>query len=248
MTRQPTDLDSLWLSAPPASRAFDPQDFVHLPPSVQRYLGHAIAPGTPLASAVRLRMHGHIKLGKWRHFKAEQVILAAGAMIWRARVHLPGVSIRGFDRYVNGKGAMQWRLFGILPFIHVRGRDVTRSAAGRVAAESVWLPSMLCEPGVTWTANEGGVAHAHFDVGRVPADVAFALDQGCLQFVALSRWGNPDGGAFRSIDFGAMVEQEATFGGYTIPVRLHVGWYFGTDRFEPEGEFFRVTIDDARYR
>ena len=247
MSRQPTDLDALWQSAPRASRAFDPQDFAHLPASVQHYLGHAIAPGTPLASAVRLRMHGQIRLRRWRHFKAEQVILASGAMIWRARVRLPVASIRGFDRYVNGKGVMQWRLFGIIPFIRVTGRDVTRSAAGRLAAESVWLPSMLCEPGVTWTANEAGVAHAHFTLGREPVDVALALDDGCLQFVALSRWGNPDGGAFRAVDFGAMVEQEATFGGYTIPARLRVGWYFGTDRFESEGEFFRVTIDDARY-
>jgi hypothetical protein len=247
MNRQPTDLDALWQSAPRASRAFDPQDFARLPASVQRYLGHAIAPGTPLASAVRLRMHGQIRLGKWRHFKAEQVIVASGAMIWRARVRLPGLSIRGFDRYVDGKGVMQWRLFGIIPFIGVTGRDVTRSAAGRLAAESVWLPSMLCEPRVTWTANEGGVAHANFTVGREAVDVALALDHGCLQFVALSRWGNPDGGAFRPVDFGAMVEQEATFGGYTIPARVRAGWYFGTERFESEGEFLRVTIDDARY-
>jgi hypothetical protein len=106
---------------------------------------------------------------------------------------------------------------------------------------------MLCEPRVTWTANEGGVAHANFTVGREAVDVALALDHGCLQFVALSRWGNPDGGAFRPVDFGAMVEQEATFGGYTIPARVRAGWYFGTERFESEGEFLRVTIDDARY-
>jgi hypothetical protein len=247
MSRQPTDLDALWQSAPRASRAFDPQDFAHLPAAVRHYLGHAIAPGTPLASAVRLRMHGHIRLGKWRPFKADQVILASGAMIWRARVRLPGLSIRGFDRYVNNKGAMQWRVLGIVPLIRAAGRNVTRSAAGRLAAESVWLPSMLCEPGVTWTANEAGVAHAHFTLGREPVDVALALDDGCLQFVALSRWGNPDSGPFRRVDFGAMVEQEATFGGYTIPARLRAGWYFGTDRFESEGEFFRVTIDNARY-
>jgi len=38
------------------------------------------------------------------------------------------------------------------------------------------------------------------------------------------------------------------FGGYTIPTRVQICWYFGTDRFEPEGEFFRATIDDAIYR
>jgi len=36
-----------------------------------------------------------------------------------------------------------------------------------------------------------------------------------------------------------------SFGGYTLPTRLRAGWHFGTERFESEGEFFRVTIDDA---
>jgi hypothetical protein len=66
--------------------------------------------------------------------------------------------------------------------------------------------------------------------------------------VQLQRWGNPDGGPFRAVDFGAVAEDEQTFGGYTIPTRLRVGWYVGSPQFESAGEFFRVTIDDARYR
>jgi len=41
---------------------------------------------------------------------------------------------------------------------------------------------------------------------------------------------------------------ERAFDGYTIPTRLRIGWYFGSERFESEGEFFRVTIDRATYR
>lgn len=33
-----------------------------------------------------------------------------------------------------------------------------------------------------------------------------------------------------------------------IPTRMRVGWHFGTERFESEGGFFRVAIDDATYR
>jgi len=39
-----------------------------------------------------------------------------------------------------------------------------------------------------------------------------------------------------------------SFGGYTIPTRVRVGWHFGGARFEREGEFFRCRIDEARYR
>ena len=243
-----TDLDALWQSAADGEGRFDPGDLAHLPQPVQRYLAHAIAPGTRLAAAVRLRMHGTIKLAKWLPFKAEQVIVAGRGMIWAARVRMYGVSIRGFDRFLDGAGAMQWKLFGFLPVLRGSGPDITRSAAGRVAAEAIWLPSMLCAPAVSWTANDGGVVHARFAVDGHPMDVAFALDDGRLQSIALSRWGNPGGQPFRALDFGAVVEQEATFGGYTIPARLRVGWYPGNDRFETEGEFFRVTIDDAVYR
>jgi hypothetical protein len=29
---------------------------------------------------------------------------------------------------------------------------------------------------------------------------------------------------------------------------VRVGWYFGSPRFESEGEFFRATIDEAMFR
>ena len=62
-------------------------------------------------------------------------------------------------------------------------------------------------------------------------------DRGRPQAFSLQRWGNLGGAEFHYADFGGVVEGEGTFAGYTIPTRLRVGWYFGTDRFEREGEF-----------
>jgi hypothetical protein len=64
----------------------------------------------------------------------------------------------------------------------------------------------------------------------------------------MPRWGNPGGSTFGCANFGGFVEQEGSFSGYTIPIRMRVGWHFGSERFESEGEFFRVVIDDAAYR
>ena len=64
----------------------------------------------------------------------------------------------------------------------------------------------------------------------------------------MQRWGNPGGGAFELERCGGLIEREETIGGYTIPTRVRVGWYFGTSRFETDGEFFRVTIDTAEYK
>ena len=50
------------------------------------------------------------------------------------------------------------------------------------------------------------------------------------------------------MDFGGGIEAKATFGRHTIPTRVPVGWFFGSPRFEAEGEFFRVTIDDVTFQ
>lgn len=248
MNGGPLDLDEFFNTAPKASRTFDPADIAHLPQPAKRYLAHAIAPDTPLATAVRLRMHGAIKMKRWRRFTAEQVIVRDRGMIWRAKVKMAGATIRGFDRFVDGAGAMQWRLCGVLPVVAASGPDVTRSAAGRFAAESVWLPSLLCDADVAWSGAGTGVAHARFCVDAHDEDLTLTLSGGSLQSVALPRWGNPEGHDFHEIEFGAAIDQEGTFNGYTIPVRLRVGWYFGTARFEREGKFFQATIDDAEFR
>jgi hypothetical protein len=68
-----------------------------LPQGAECYLKHAIAVGTPLASAVRLRMHGQIKLKRWYPFFAEQVICWNRGFIWAAVVRMRGMQIRGSD-------------------------------------------------------------------------------------------------------------------------------------------------------
>jgi hypothetical protein len=128
------------------------------------------------------------------------------------------------------------------------GPDITRSAAGRVIAESAWLPSALCADAVTWTAQDSFRPH-RLTVQGEPGELEFTIDaEGSVKSFSLPRWGNPSRKEFGYVDFGGVVEDEGTFAGYTIPTRLRVGWHFGTDRFEREGEFFRATVDDAAYR
>lgn len=245
-------LDDLWASAPPATTPVSPDRFANLPEPARRYLAHAIASGTPLASAVRLRMRGEIKLRGWCRFRAEQVIRRDGAMIWKAAVWMGGLPVRGFDRLVEGRGEMRWKLLGLFPVMTASGPDITRSAAGRVAAESMWLPSLLCGEDVAWSpaAGDGPArAVARFTLAGETMDLTLDVDErGRLRSGSLPRWGNPDGGPHRYHEFGGLVEEEGTFGGYTIPTRVRVGWYLGSPRFESEGEFFRATLEGVDFR
>jgi hypothetical protein len=215
----------------------------------RRYLEHAIAPETPLSGAVRLRMHGQIRLGGWLPFRAEQVIVWRRGFIWKAAVRMLGLPIRGADRLVDGRGAMRWKMLGLLPVMSEGGDDISRSSAGRMAAESIWLPSVLCRDEVSWSVGEDTGLRAELEAGGRPAALELTCGgDGRLLRICTERWGNPDGEGFRVHPFGAVVEEERSFDGYTVPGRLRVGWYLGSERFEREGEFFRAEVEAAEYR
>lgn len=237
-------IEDLWESTPTSNRPFDPKLLGNLPHLARRYLEQAVAPGTPLASAVRLWMHGEMKLGKhWHSFKAEEVISWDRGMIWQATTLMNGLPILGEDRIVDGVGNASWNT------IHRSGEDITRSCIGRVQAEFIWLPSVLCNPDIIWTELNASQVQATFTVLGEPAKLTLTVsDQGVLKQVKVDRWGSLEGEAFHYSDFGGIVEDSVTFDGYTIPTRLRVGWYFGSERFESEGESFHCTIDKAIYK
>lgn len=194
-------------------------------------------------------MRGEIKLDRWLSFEAQEVIHAERGMVWEATVKKGRLTIRGHDRLVDGEAEMKWKLMGLIPVMSAAGRDIARSAAGRFAAELIWLPCALARRSVHWSADEPNAPVAHVSVGRERLDLHLRIaDTGALQSMSLLRWGNPDGGAYRYVPFGGLVEKEGMFEGRTIPTKLRVGWHFGTKRFDDEGEFFRVEIEEVAYR
>jgi hypothetical protein len=243
-------IEDLWRATPISDRPFNPELLIPLPAVARRYLERAIACQKPLASAVRLWMHGSIKLAeKWHSFQGEEVICWNRGMIWRATTWMQGLPIWGSDRVVDGVGEMQWKILGLFPVMTGSGDDITRSAVGRMQGEIVWLPSVLCHPDIAWTEIDETTVQANFTALGQPASLALTVgEQGTLAQAKFSRWGNPAGGAYHDVDFGVLVQESGTFEGYTIPTDIRVGWFFGSDRFESEGEFFRCTIDKAIYR
>jgi hypothetical protein len=216
-----------------------------LPGPVRRYLTAAITPGTPLVTAARLRMQGHIKVGRWLPFHAQQTLDPHHGFQWTARA--AGV-ISGSDRYHDGRGEMRWQLLGLIPLVHADGPDVSRSAAGRAAAEAIWVPTALLPRfGVTWSAADDHHLTAHARIDAVEIEVHYLLDDaGRLQSVVFDRWGDPDGtGTWGLHPFGGEVTASATFDGLTIPSSGRFGWYFGTNRWD-QGEFFSYQITELQ--
>jgi hypothetical protein len=192
-------------------------------------------------------MVGVIKLGKWRPFTARQVIRIGHGFVWEAKVPVGFTFISGFDQLVDGHGEMNWKLHGLLKVMGFTGADVSRAAEGRLACELTLLPSALCDPNYHWTEN-GEQVTVRMKGYSVESKLAMNLEQsGAVESVCLDRWGNADGGDFKMMPFGGTMESEKTFGRYTIPTRIRVGWNFGNEKFE-KGEFFRAEITSAEFR
>jgi hypothetical protein len=232
------------MTAATTTETFDPAAAMGLPEPAQRWLGHAIAPGTPLWSSVELTMHGQIKLGRWRPFIARQLLTPPDGYIWAARTRLAGLPVTGYDRLASGGGEMRWRLMRLLPVQNGSGPDVTRSAYGRLAGEIVLIPTAYRH--AAWSRGEHAntaIATWRFGDDTETAELRIARS-GRLAEVRVNRWGNPGGAPFGRYPFGVRVEAESRFGGVTIPSVFRAGWWWGTDR-QHEGEFFRAEITGA---
>jgi hypothetical protein len=253
--RQEHALESLWntLQAPgSAAETFDPAMVDGLPEPAQRYLRHAIAPGTPLARSVTITMHGTLRLspgGEALPMRAEQVLAPPAGFIWRARVGRGLMRFRGFDRYGNAQGGMRWWMLGLVPIVRAGGADVTRSAAGRLGGEAVLVPgALLPGRGAVWEAVDDSTARVRLVVDGEPVTTTLRIDaDGRLRHASLMRWRDDagGGGAPGFVRFDVELSGERTFGGYTVPAHLRAGWRLG----EPdEFPFYDVTVDTAEYR
>lgn len=243
------DLEALWSAYAPAPSRFDPASIAHHAEPVRRYLHHAIQPGTPLATAARVKMHGELRLDTWCPFEAEQVIRWDRGFVWRARVTRGLLPITGADRWIDGEGAMRWKLLGILPVATGEGPDISRSALGRVQCEAIWLPSVLLARDVTWDVHDETHLGAAIRMRGEEGHLELTLDAtGRVRSFSLLRWGNPEKAEFHEVPFGGFAQEERQFDGYIVPSSLRIGWWFGSERFERDGEFFRGTVDSIEYR
>lgn len=228
---------------------FDPEMTDRLPEPAQRWLIHAIRPGTPMARAVVLEMHGRIRIGRWRPFRAVQVQAPPEGFVWAARASVGPIPITGFDRYADATGQMSWRLVGRIPVITAAGADIDLSAAARLAMDAVFVPTRFLGADVSWRAGaDSDSAVAEWKVGEhiMPVEMRVGSD-GALQSVTMTRWANPTGRPWAYYPFGGTTEDERVFAGITLPTRIRAGYFFGTDEWS-EGEFFRATITDATFR
>jgi hypothetical protein len=204
-----------------------------LPAPARRFLLRAIAPDTPLACSVRLRMRGGIRLRPGSvplALEAEEV-LGVDGFVWRARAGRGFLRIAGYDRYAAGSGRMRWWLAGLIPVLRADGRDVSRSAAGRAVGEAVLVPSLLVPgAGVRWEAVDERRARFTRTVGGDDITVTLTVDDdGRPTRASLMRWrGDTGAGEPGPMRFDVEFDAETSADGYTIPAHVRAGWRLGS--------------------
>jgi len=230
-----------------SDETFSPDMVDGLPAPARRYLLHAVAPGTRLARRVEIRMTGTFKVqeGKpWPPLKASQIITPGRGFVWTARVAMNGpLFVEAVDHYYKGEGRTRVMLMGLVPIVNASGPDVAESAAGRLLAESVLIPSaFLLENGARWEQVDDSRARAVLSADGIEGEMTLTVDeQGRLVEAAIPRYNVEEKGP---VPFRVFVEQERAFEGYTIPSSVRGGWFFEDGR---RNEFFRFIIEQARF-
>ncbi len=216
---------------------------------VQRYFLHAIKPGTLLASYVELEMNGSFRLksgADWLAMKASQIISTTPGFIWKANIGKGLTNFSGADYYSKSRGRTKFSFWGLIPLVDAQSKNVDRSAAGRLGAEYVWLPSaLLPQNGVTWKAISDDTIQADFEINHEPICLTLTIDRdGKLQSISLPRWGNATAEkTWQYMTFIADILEEDSFEGYTIPAKINAGWL---DRNE-YWTFFHSTLKQAKF-
>lgn len=229
---------------------FEPKQTVLLPPPASRYLRHAIEPGAPLARTVDLHMIGEIRAsesGDWFNFEAAQRICPERGFLWQARIEALGrLFAEGADYYCDGFAGSDFFIAGPWPLSHVKGGEFSRSAAGRLIIESIWLPtSLVAARGAEWTSGD-----QHRVTVRLPGQAESSslnmtvAESGALVDVTMMRHLGGEGRSFGLMPYGLRVEAEKRFAEYTIPSRVSAVWGYGTDAAE---EYLRIQIENARF-
>lgn len=228
---------------------FDPAVLADLPLPAARWLAHAIEPGTQLYRRALISQRGRIKIGPWASYQAEWLLAPPQGFVWSATAHLGPIRVRGYDRYTDRTGEMRWRLFGRVPLIHATSADITRSAAGRLASETCFLPTALVTLPVQWEPVDAHRAVALLPIGEWTHRVTITVaETGALTRVDLPRWGNPDGRDHREHMFSADLDvREITVDGLTIPSGASGGWWRCPDGCADE-PFIRLAVDTARFQ
>lgn len=229
-----------------AAPVFDLDGLRRLPETVQRWLGHTVLPGTPMYSWVELELEGQVRLGRWQRFTARQTLRPGHGFIWSATGRVGGLPVTGRESMTPWVANRVVRAPGHIPVRRAGGPDLLNDAAGRLAAQSVLVPTTYAR--ADWEAGPTAeTAYATWRIGRRVDRVRLSVaDDGRAVSATLRRWGIPAGERYGRHPFGLSFEGEVLVGGVRLPERIRAGWWPDSERAD-EGEYLQARLVGATF-
>jgi hypothetical protein len=241
--------EALLQASGPGDR-FDPDSLDTLPPAAAKYLRHALAAGAPLWRTADLRVRGRLRAegsAEWLPFHARQRLSGGRGFLREGRISvLRRLDLEGAEWLVGDEAGSAWALAGWIPTLAEEpGDEASRSAAGRLLAELVWLPGELTpQRGAVWSGGDADTAVVTPAGAASPRAITVAED-GRLRSVSLVRRRPSTSGAISVAPWGLVFEDEGRFGDLSVPIRFRGIWGMGTDEHE---EVLEADVDAIGWR
>jgi hypothetical protein len=225
------------------------KEILHLPAPVQKWLNVSGAVGKEKARTVALKQSFLMKLKpeqkKWEHAVTQQFFnIENPAFIWTVRLKMvPFVSVLGRDKFIDGKGEMHMTLNGLFNLGKETGEKMDEGTLQRYLGETVWFPSGMVSPHISWEELDANSAKATMNFKGTTGSGAFYFNnEGIFEkFIALRYMGNAADS--KRYEWIITAHKHAEFNGIKIPSKMEATWMLESGPWT----WLKLEITDIRY-
>ncbi len=225
------------------------KEIIHLPAPVQKWLKVSGAIDKEKVRTVALKQRFQMKLKpeqkNWKQAFTRQFFNAENpAFIWTVRMKMaPFVSVLGRDKFIDGKGEMQMTLNGILNLGKETGEKMDEGTLQRYLGETVWFPSGMVSPYISWQELDPHSAKATMNFKKTSGSGIFYFNsEGFFEkFVALRYYGNAKD--TQRFEWVITAQEHSEFNSIKIPSKLEATWMLDSGPWT----WLKLEITDIRY-
>ncbi|MFW6269127.1 MAG: DUF6544 family protein [Bacillota bacterium] len=158
------------------------EDLTELPEPVQKWLKNSRIIGKERVATVRLKQEGLFKTGEdasWMPFTAEQYYTTnPPGFIWYTTMKAaPLISVKGRDKYYQGRGNMLIKLMSLIKVADATGPEMDQGTLLRYLNEIMWFPSAALNDYIEWEEVDDRSAKATMSYKGVSASAIFYFDE-----------------------------------------------------------------------
>lgn len=182
---------------------------------------------------------------QWFSAEAEQIFTTIPpAFLWTIKMKMnPLISIKGRDKFADGKGEMRIRMNSLINVVNDGGEKIDEGTIQRYLGEIVWYPSAALSPFITWEAIDDYTAKATMTFNGTEGSGTFFFNEegDFIKFSAMRYKGNtPDAKRYEWI---ISVQDYAVMDGVRVPVKMTATWKLD----EGDWTWLKLIIQEIKY-